>query len=153
MAGTCTGCAGGTNIVPTNAKKASVNIQMNAANGPWAGESGQPGSPHCLIVVDTNLNNFNNTIAHEIGHMLSQVRATKNWHGVPDHPDEYVKRGGQGSHCKRDATEHPTELDQDGKKAYQNGTCVMFHIAIGNVLFCDNCKVDMRVREMSDFFL
>ncbi len=151
-AGECTGCAGGTNIAPTNAKKATVNIQMNAANGPWAGESGQPGKPHCLIVVDTNLNNFNNTIAHEIGHLFYQVRDATNWHGVPDHPDQYVKRGGQGSHCKRDATEHATEVDQDGNKAYQNGTCVMFHIAIGNVTFCDNCKVDMRVREMTDFF-
>jgi hypothetical protein len=151
-AGVCTGCAGGTDITPTAAKPATFSLQLNAATGPWAGESGQPGSPHCLIVVNTDLNKFNNTIAHEIGHLFQQVRADKNWHGVPDHPDQYVKRGGQGSHCKKDATEHATAVDQDGKKIYVNGTCVMYHVAVGNVLFCDNCKVDMRVREMWDFF-
>ena len=64
-----------------------------------------------------------------------------------------MKRGGQGSHCKRDATEHATSVDQDGKKIYVGGTCVMYHVAVGNVIFCDNCKTDMRVRAMSDFFL
>jgi outer membrane protein OmpA-like peptidoglycan-associated protein len=153
VAGVCSGCAGGTNITPTNAKPATFSLQLNAATGPWAGESGQPGSPQCLIVVDTNLNRFNNTIAHEIGHLFYQVRAATNWHGVPDHPDQYVKRGGQGSHCKRDATEDATKVDQDGKKIYVGGTCVMYHVAVGNVIFCDNCKTDMRVRAMSDFFL
>jgi hypothetical protein len=38
---------------------------MNAADGPWAGESRHAGSPQRLIMVDTNLNNLNNTIAHE----------------------------------------------------------------------------------------
>ncbi|MGH9901763.1 MAG: hypothetical protein ACRD68_08140, partial [Pyrinomonadaceae bacterium] len=144
-ASVCTGCAGGTAINPTNAKKASLELQLKCATGPWAGESGQPGKPQCLIVVDPDDNTFNNTISHEIGHLFKAVREEKGWLNVPDHSDQYIKRGGQGSHCKKGATQSATEKDQDGKKVYDGGTCVMYHVAVGNVLFCDQCRLDVRI--------
>jgi hypothetical protein len=147
--GTCP-CGGGTAIAVSAAKPATLGVQLNAASGPWAGESG---SPHCLIVLNANANQFNNTILHEVGHQFNQVRKTNGWLGVPDHPDQYVKRGGQGSHCKKGAGEHATAKDEDGATVYTNGKCIMFHVAVGNVTFCDNCKTDLRVRDMTDFAL
>lgn len=148
----CKGCSGGSKIEPSAAKPAKAKLEMRCATGPWAGESGQPGKPQCLIVVDSDENNFNNTIAHEIGHLFKQVREEKSWLGIPDHPDQYVKHGGQGSHCKKDATVSAAEKDQDGNAVYDNGTCVMYHVAAGNTEFCDNCTLDLRVRDMSGFF-
>ena len=150
----CPSCigVGGTAIKPTNAKKAKVWLELNCATGPWAGESGKPGRPQCLIVVDENANNFNNTIAHEIGHLFKAVRKAKSWRGIPDHTDQYVKRGGQGSHCKKDAGTHATATDQNGRAVYTNGSCIMYHVAIGNTKFCDQCELDLRVRDLSDFF-
>ncbi|MGZ5149631.1 MAG: hypothetical protein ACXWI6_06260 [Burkholderiales bacterium] len=145
-------CGGGTNMAPTAALPATASIRLSGSSGPWGGESGSAGSPHCLIVVESNSAQFNHAIAHEIGHMFQQVRKTNSWLGLPDHPDQYIKRGGQGSHCKKDATEHATRVDEDGNKAYEKGTCIMFGTAVGNVHFCDNCKADLRVRDMSDFF-
>ena len=145
-------CGGNTEIRPTNAKKATANLQLNGANGPWAGESGSPGSPHCLIKVKTDANRSNNIIAHEIGHLYHEVRKEKTWLGVPDHPDQYVRRGGSGSHCKKDAGVHATAKDQDGNSVYTAGSCVMFHVAIGNVTFCDNCRLDLRARDVTQFF-
>ncbi len=148
----CAKCAGGTIISPTGAKKAKVKLILRCAKGPWAGESGKPGKPQCLIVVDSNTKRFNNTIAHEIGHLFKQVRTSTGWLGVPNHSDQYVKRGGQGSHCKKGASVHATAKDQDGKKIYQNGTCIMFHVAVGNTKFCDQCSLDQKIRDLSDFF-
>ena len=147
----CKGCRGGTNIVPNGGSPAVVKLRMKCASGPWAGESGGPGNPHCLIVVNSNENEFNNTISHELGHLFSQVRKKKKWLGIPDHTDQYEKRGGQGSHCKKGATEDATQKDQDGKKVYVSGTCIMFHVAVGNTTFCDQCKLDLKIRNMSDF--
>ncbi|VUD62254.1 hypothetical protein TDB9533_03004 [Thalassocella blandensis] len=142
----------GTLIVPTAARKAIVRVKLKAATGPWAGESGGVGNPQCLIVVDSNLNRFNNTIAHEIGHLFKSVRKDTGWKGIPDHPDQYIRRGGQGSHCKENATEHASRVDQNGDKIYVGGTCVMYHVAVGNNTFCDNCSADLRVRDISDIF-
>ena len=144
--------APGTAIVPSATKQAVVRVRFKAATGPWAGESGQPGYPHCLIVVNNNLNQFNNTIAHEVGHLFKSVRMDTSWKGIPDHPDQYIKRGGQGSHCKENATEHATRIDEIGDKQYVGGTCVMYHVAVGNTVFCDNCSSDLRVRDVSDIF-
>jgi hypothetical protein len=142
----------GTAINPTPLKKASVRLTLKGATGPWAGESGRPGDPQCLIVINNDVNEFNNTIAHEIGHLFKAVRKDTNWKGIPDHPHQYEKHGGQGSHCKEDAAQHPTRVDQDGNPIFVGGTCVMFHVAVGNTVFCDNCSVDMRVRDVSDTF-
>ena len=152
-AGECRGCGGGTTITPTPHAPANLRMQLNCGDGPWAGESGQPGRPQCLIVVNPDENTFNNTIAHEIGHLFSQVRKEKNWLGIPDHPDQYEKRGGQGSHCKKDATEDATYKDQDGNPIYDGGTCIMYHVAVGNTKFCENCQLDLKIRDLSDFFL
>lgn len=128
-----------------------IDFQLNAATGPWAGESGTAASPHCLIVINSNANEFNNTITHEIGHLFDQVRTANNYAGLPNHPHQYIKRGGQGSHCHKSATLDPTEVDEDGAKAYVGGTCTMFHVAIGNTTFCHNCGADLRVRDLSGF--
>jgi len=148
----CSCGAPGVAITPTAANSAVVHLKLNAATGPWAGESGLPGYPHCLIVINPNINRFNHTIAHEIGHLFKSVREDLGWHGMPDHPDQYRKRGGQGSHCKKDANEDAAEVDQLGNKQYKNGTCIMYHMATGNNAFCDNCSADMRVRDISDIF-
>lgn len=152
--GVCTGCAGNTNILPTVAKKATAKLIMQCANGPWAGESGNKAlnRPQCLIIVDKNTNVFNGTIIHELGHLHEQVRVDKNWLGIPDHTDQYDFRGGSGDHCKKDATEHATDVDQNGKKVYVGGSCVMYHVAVGNTKFCDQCKLDLKIRDLSDFF-
>ena len=147
----CT-CGGGTAILPTAVAPAKCSVRLYGAAGPFAGESGSAGSPHCLIVVNPDSRKFNNTIAHEIGHMFGQVRKADPWHGLPRHDNQYEKRGGQGSHCKQAATESPDKLDKEGKKTYVNGTCVMFHSVTGNINFCDQCKADLRVRDLSDFF-
>jgi hypothetical protein len=150
-AGTCA-CGGGTAIAPSALKKVKYWLRLKAATGPWGGESGQVGAPHCLIVMVPNNNQFNMVIIHEVGHMLMHVRDATGWNGLPDHPDHYVKRGGQGPHCKKDATEHATEVDQDGAKQYQNGSCSMFHEVSAHVAFCDNCRADTRVRDLSELF-
>lgn len=145
-------CGGGTAIAPTVAQPAQVRMRLNAATGPWAGESGQPGHPHCLIVINPNVNRFNNTILHEIGHLHEAVRKAVNWHGLPDHPDQYDERGGQGSHCSKDAVANPLKKDQSNNPVFEGGTCIMYHVAAGNVTFCANCGADLRVRDLSEFF-
>jgi hypothetical protein len=149
---TCPCGTPGTAVSPSVAKQATVELLLNTANGPWAGESGSPGHPQCLIVIDSNANQFNNTISHEIGHLHEAVRTAVGWHGLPDHPNQYVDRGGLGSHCKESAVEDATVQDQNGNNVYASGTCVMFHMAVGNVTFCDDCGADLRLRDLSDFF-
>ncbi len=148
---TCPCGAPGTAIAPTALKKASIELRLNAATGPWFGESGEPGDPQCLIVINPDDAFFNNTIIHEIGHLLNQVRSATGWHGLPDHPDYYDDRGGQGPHCKKDAVEDPGEQDDNGNNVYTGGTCAMFHLN-DSVAFCHNCGADLRVRDLSDFF-
>jgi len=145
-------CGGGTAMAPSGAKKAKATIRLEGSSGPWAGESGHKGSPHCLIVVDSNSAAFNNTISHELGHMFGQVREVANWLGLPKHPDQYTRRGGQGSHCKKGAHESATEVDEIGQKTYEGGTCIMYGTAVGNLTFCHNCQAELRVRDMSDYF-
>ena len=145
-------CGGGTAMAPSGAKKAKATIRLQGSSGPWAGESGHKGSPHCLIVVDSNSAAFNNTISHELGHMFGQVREVANWLGLPKHPDQYTRHGGQGSHCKKGSHESATEVDEIGQKTYEGGTCIMYGTAVGNLTFCDNCQAELRVRDMSDYF-
>jgi hypothetical protein len=42
-------------------------------------------------------------------------------------------------------------VDGAGKKFWNGGTCIMYHVAVGNVTFCDNCKTDLRARDLSGF--
>jgi hypothetical protein len=144
-------CGGGAAIAPTATEKVELKLRLRAASGPWLGESGKAGSPEALIVILPSSDGFNNTILHEIGHMFSQVRSATGWQGLPDHPDHYEERGGQGDHCKKDAVEDPGQQDESGNNVYVNGTCVMYHDGSG-VRFCDNCGADLRVRDLSDFF-
>ncbi|MYN19905.1 hypothetical protein GTP81_24470 [Rugamonas sp. FT107W] len=149
-AATCA-CGGGTAIAPTAVRQADVTMQLNAANGPWFGESGVPGRPHCLIVIKPDVNYFNNTILHEIGHLYEAVRTATAWHGLPDHPNQYTDRGGQGSHCSTGATPSLTDFDDAGDAVFENGTCVMYHDG-PSIAFCDHCGADLRVRDLSGFF-
>lgn len=142
-------CGGGSSLAISPLMPARlVRVKLNAAKGPWGGESG---NPHCLITGTSNGAHLNQKVLHEIGHQLGQVRLLKNWLGVPDHPNPYYERGGQGDHCKFRAQEDPSRRDRWNQTFVKNGSCVMFHAVLGNTSFCSDCSTDLRVRDCSDF--
>lgn len=144
--------APGTAIAPDASDPASVDIEIRGADGPFSGESGSAATPHILAEVD-NSNAFNDTLAHELGHMFSQVNTAREGTTWAPHPNKYEDRGGQGSHCKQDAIEDPTEQDDNGDNVYTDGTCIMFHegSSTHSMRFCENCALNLLVRDNSRF--
>lgn len=156
----CACGAGGVAINPSGASQVHVEVALACGKGPYAGESGSPGAPHCLIVLDKNAARFNNTIAHELGHMFTMVRSgaagaqRAAYFGAPQHPNWYEKHGGVGAHCSTGATPSadPNNVDEDGNAVFEGGSCVMYHVAAGNTTFCGLCSTDLRVQNLEDFF-
>jgi len=97
--------------VPTNGRPIFVKLKVNTAEG-FLGESFGKGQILCVYRPSVSAGDqgseadFNNTIAHEMGHMWNQTPETGNQpDSMKDHPLRYVGHGGSGCHCRHDATQ------------------------------------------------
>lgn len=118
-----------------------MNLVVQGAKGPYLGESF---SKKVLAVYESDtalkIADFQNTIAHEIGHGFGQtVRADKVPTGVIAHPNQYLSYDSDGvctgSHCNKDT---------DKCVMYQSGP-----IAGSLNRFCDVCHPYMLLGDMS----
>lgn len=109
------------------------NFVVQGADGPYLGEY-SPSTERILAVFDpTEPVDFQNTIAHELGHAFHQVMepgATPA--GIPAHPNQYLS---QGSHCNKHT---------DKCLMYQSGP-----IAGSLNQFCEVCHPYVLVEDMS----
>lgn len=106
----CPGCAkvgcAGDAIAPTGAKKAKVvDLELHGFQS-FLGEGGYQDRPTCLIVSKENeVDDFNDTVSHEIGHMLMAVL-----HPEDHHKDEV-----------KEAKKRLKDAESDVKKAKKKG--------------------------------
>jgi hypothetical protein len=109
------------------------NLVIQGADGPYLGEY-DPGTKRILAVYDpTEPVDFQNTIAHELGHAFHQVMepgATPA--GIPAHPNQYLSKG---SHCNKHT---------DKCLMYQSGP-----IAGSLNRYCEVCHPYVLVEDMS----
>lgn len=109
------------------------NLVIQGADGPYLGEY-DPGTKRILAVYDpTEPVDFQNTIAHELGHAFHQVMepgATPA--GIPAHPNQYLSKG---SHCNK----HTNKC-----LMYQSGP-----IAGSLNRYCEVCHPYVLVEDMS----
>jgi len=106
------------------------DLVIKGADGPYLGEY-DTSKKRILSVFDpAQPVDFQNTIAHEIGHSLHQVTETRPA-GIPKHPHQYLR---QGSHCRFDTNK-----------------CVMYQSGpIPGSLnrYCDVCHPYLLVQDM-----
>lgn len=105
-------------------------LKINGANGPYLGEYSRATKKILAVFDPAEPQDFQNTIAHEIGHALRQAAKTVPA-GVPAHPHQYDK---QGSHCR-----------------CQKNKCVMYEsgpIAGSLNRYCDVCHPYLLIQEM-----
>lgn len=134
--------------------------------GSYLGESS---GNNILAVYDPNdVDDYNNTITHEVGHSVNQTPRPGQTPGkLGDHPHFYDDvNGGQGPHCstvagnakgtlvtlvKTNGKFSKTRDGRDIEKVYKTGVCVMFHqgdpTCIGK--FCETCEPYVRMQDMS----
>jgi len=103
-----------TGTVPTPSDLAPVPIQLQVETakgyGGWAPAAGIVAT---FDGTDGNFKTFNLTVAHEVGHKFGQVpEPTKQAKSLKDHPQQYVKHGGSGSHCRSGATSCKSEANK-----------------------------------------
>lgn len=117
-----------------------IGLRVAGAKGPYLGESFDK---KVLAVYDpSEPADFQNTIAHEIGHGFSQtVEHGDQPTGIPDHPNQYLSYDSDGdctgSHCNKDTNK-----------------CVMYQsgpIAGSHNKYCDVCHPYMLVHDMSTY--
>lgn len=125
----------GVGATTANTRIQISNLVVQGANGPYLGESFQK---RILAVYDPNEPaDFQNTIAHEIGHAFKQVikgDPAGGVAGVPAHPKQMDL--GQGNHCRE-----------------QTNKCVMYDsgpIAGSLNRYCDVCHPYLLVNDMSE---
>jgi len=105
-------------------------LKIKGAKGPYLGEYSSANKRILAVYDPDEQEDFQNTIAHEIGHALRQVSKAVPT-GVPAHPYQYDK---QGSHCKR-----------------KKDKCVMYEsgpIAGSLNQYCDICHPYLLIQEM-----
>lgn len=131
---------------PAAGEKIYIVAQCENADGPYLGESF---GEHSLIVYDaSDVADYNDTVAHEIGHGFNQTprpgKQPDPTH-IPDHPNQADR--GQGNHCQEDSG-----VDAgSGKTKYK---CVMYDsgpMKWGQHEFCDVCHPYLLVEDMSSF--
>lgn len=81
---------------------------------------------------------FEQAVAHELAHLIGQVRS--------EHPNHYVGHGGKGPHCSTGAREEAIDDPNAAERfVYVDGGCTMFHaVADGCSRFCDDCDLALR---------
>ncbi len=151
---------------PTDDNPILVDLKLGYAED-YLGESS---GNNILAVYDSNdVDDYNNTITHEVGHSVNQTPRPGQTPGkLGDHPHYYDDvNDGQGPHCSTVAgnkkgtlvtlvkvagTAPPKTKDgRDIEKVYKTGVCVMFHqgdpTCIGK--FCETCEPYVRMQDMS----
>ncbi len=145
---------------PTAAKPVFVKLQMETAAS-FLGESFGKGNILCVFRPKAAAGtqgseiDFNDTAAHEIGHMWNQTPVPgRQPKSLKDHPLQHVGHGGSGSHCRHGATVAPGPVDfqnpKEDKPRPENGDCVMFRSFSPKCLhkFCPTCKPYIRLQNM-----
>lgn len=112
--------------VPTNGRPVFVKLKVNTAEG-FLGESFGKGQILCVYRPSADEGDqgseedFNNTIAHEMGHMWNQTpEPAAQPASMKNHPLQYVGHGGSGSHCRHDVVQSLKKNGDDWKVASQN---------------------------------
>ncbi len=94
--------------VPSDAHPIYIKLKVETAES-FLGESFGKGQILCVYrpnednakPTQGNKQDFNNTVAHELGHMWKQTpRPRKEPDSMKPHPLQYVGHGGQGPHCR-----------------------------------------------------
>jgi len=136
--------------------------------GSYLGESS---GNNILAVYDPNdVDDYNNTITHEVGHSVNQTPRPGITPGqLGDHPHFYDDvNGGQGPHCstvagntkgtlvtlvKTNGKSPKTRDGRDIEKVYKTGICVMFHQGDSTCIgkFCETCEPYVRMQDMSNW--
>ena len=94
----------GTVPTPSDLVPVPIQLQVETAEG-YGGWAPAAGIVATFDGTDGNFKIFNLTVAHEVGHKFVQVpEPTKQEKSLKDHPQQYVKHGGSGSHCRSGAT-------------------------------------------------
>ncbi|KMQ49685.1 hypothetical protein CHISP_3403 [Chitinispirillum alkaliphilum] len=135
---------------PTRDNPVNVTLTLRGADGPYLGECN--GSK--LLAVYTEPVDFNNTIAHEIGHAFNQVPLPSRVPpGLEAHPRQYTEHGGIGSHCNTVIEEGKQVAGSVANGIYRTGICVMFHAGDSSCInrFCDICETYLKAANCSDF--
>jgi hypothetical protein len=108
-------------------------LSIQGAKGPYLGEYSSATKRILAVYEPADPVDFQNTIAHEIGHAFKQVTKVRPA-GIPAHPHQYDK---QGSHCR-----HATDK------------CVMYESGpiVGSFnRYCDVCHPYVLVQDMHKF--
>jgi hypothetical protein len=99
---------------------------------------------------------FNDTVAHELGHMWSQTpRPGVQPASMKDHPLQYDAHGGQGPHCRHGSTVAAGPVHwhnaNENKPVPKKGDCIMFHTFSKACKheFCVTCKSYLRLQDMA----
>ncbi len=131
---------------PAAGEKIFIVAKCEAADGPYLGESF---GKHSLIVYDpTDVPDYNDTVAHEIGHGFNQTPrpgTQPDSAHIPDHPNQADR--GQGNHCQENDGVDPAS----GATKYK---CLMYDsgpMKWGLHRFCDTCHPYLLVEDMSSF--
>ncbi len=108
------------------------DLVIKGANGPYLGEYDRTTKRILVVYEAANAADFQNTIAHELGHAFHQT-ALGNTAGEPAHANQYSK---QGSHCN-----------------YNTDKCLMYESGpIAGTLgeFCPVCHPYVILQDMSE---
>jgi hypothetical protein len=147
--------------VPTVDDPVYIRLQVHTANG-YLGESFGKGQILCVYRpaapagAQGSQADFNDTVAHELGHMWNQTPESA---AVPpsmkSHALQYVGHGGMGPHCRHGATVGPgvvnwQNADQETPTP-EDGDCIMYHSYSSKCAhhFCATCKPYLRLQDMS----
>ncbi len=98
----------GTVPVPSASHPVYIKLKVETAKS-FLGESFGKGQILCVYrpgadnakPTQANKQDYNNTVAHELGHMWNQTPKPANKpDSMKDHPLQYIAHGGSGSHCR-----------------------------------------------------
>lgn len=148
---------------PTAAAPVWVKLSVRAGKSflGWAPSQGGvvavyvPGTP---AGQSKSKEDFADTSAHEFAHQFNQTpEHGKQQPSLKNHPRQYVKHGGSGSHCRHGATVAPGPVNwQDATETSpvpQTGDCLQFHkySSACKHVFCPVCTIHMQLEKMEKF--
>ena len=164
--------ATGSPPVPTATHPVYVRLRVQSAED-YLGESFDPGQVLCVYRPGTadpkqgSEADFNDTVAHELGHMWNQTPPVVQTSTVPAslkaHPLRYEGHGGQGPHCRDGVIQYwrstglsntpgPVNWSNRNQKLPEplKGTCIMFgtYSSKCSHKFCSTCKPYLQLQDM-----
>lgn len=162
--------ATGSPPVPTIANPIYVQLSVQTAKD-YLGESFGSGQVLCVYQPGTTNPeqgselDYNNTVAHELGHMWNQTPPLNGTvpKSLKDHPLRYEGHGGQGAHCRDGVKQYMRTTGQSGTPGPVDwsdkqqelpepleGTCIMFgtYSPKCNNKFCSTCKPYLQLQDM-----